>query len=95
MKRIYSGLVSAGIFLQLISGCSSTGSIGKGTMVSPPGRDIQTTLVPAGGSVVVDVEPEVPGTYTLLDHASFRTEKGAMGQLTVEGPPRPDIHSGR
>ncbi len=67
----------------------------EGDLVSPPGRHIQTTLVPAGGSVVVDVRPEVPGTYTLLDHSIFRTEKGAIGQLMVEGPPRPDIYSGQ
>lgn len=67
----------------------------EGDLVSPPGRFIQTTLVPAGGCVVVDVAPEVPGTYTLLDHSIFRTEKGAMGQLVVEGPSRPDIYSGR
>ncbi len=67
----------------------------EGDLVSPPARFIQTTLVPAGGSVVVEVTPEVPGTYTLLDHSMFRTEKGAMGQLMVEGPPRPDIYRGR
>ena len=66
----------------------------EGDLVSDPGQFIQTTLVPAGGAVVVDVTPQVPGTYTLLDHSTFRTEKGAMGQLIVEGPPRPDLYAG-
>ena len=67
----------------------------EGDLVSPPGRFIQTTLVPAGGAAVVDVTPKVPGTYTLLDHSMFRTEKGAMGQLVVEGAPQPQIYSGQ
>jgi copper-containing nitrite reductase len=67
----------------------------EGDLESPPGRFIQTTLVPAGGAVVVEVTPKVPGTYTLLDHSMFRTEKGAMGQLVVEGSPQPGIYSGQ
>lgn len=35
---------------------------------------------------------EVPGTYTLVDHAIFRVEKGAVGFLQVEGEPRHDIY---
>jgi len=61
-------------------------------LVSPPGRSIQTTLVPAGGATVVEFGVEVPGTYTLVDHAIFRVEKGAVGFLTVEGDPRHDIY---
>ncbi|MBI3996987.1 MAG: nitrite reductase, copper-containing [Candidatus Omnitrophica bacterium] len=60
--------------------------------ISPPGRSIQTTLVPAGGSTTVEFGVEVPGNYTLLDHAIFRVEKGAVGYLKVEGPPRHDIY---
>jgi len=60
-------------------------------LISPPARSIQTTLVPAGGATVVEFGVEVPGTYTLVDHAIFRIEKGAVGFLKVEGEPRPDI----
>jgi len=35
---------------------------------------------------------EVPGTYTLVDHAIFRVEKGAVGFLEVEGKPRHDLY---
>jgi copper-containing nitrite reductase len=61
-------------------------------LVSPPGRSIQTTLVPAGGATVVEFGLEVPGSYTLVDHAIFRVEKGAVGFLNVEGEPRHDLY---
>jgi len=60
-------------------------------LVSPPARHVQTTSVPPGGATVVELEPVVPGTYTLLDHAIFRVDKGCVGFLTVSGPERPDI----
>ena len=61
-------------------------------LVSAPARSVQTTLVPAGGATVVDFLAEVPGDYTLVDHAIFRVEQGAVGFLTVSGPPRHDIY---
>jgi len=64
----------------------------EGDLLSPPARSVQTTLVPAGGSTVVEFGLEVPGTYTLVDHAIFRIEKGAVGYLQVEGEPRHDIY---
>lgn len=60
-------------------------------LISPPAHGVQTTLVPAGGATVVEFGLEVPGTYTLVDHAIFRIEKGAVGFLEVQGDPRPDI----
>ena len=64
----------------------------EASLVSPPARSIQTTLVPAGGATVVDFKVEVPGAYTLVDHAIFRIGKGAIGYLNVEGEPRPDLY---
>lgn len=64
----------------------------EGDLVSPPARSVQTTLVPAGGATVVEFALEVPGTYTLVDHAIFRVEKGAVGFLEVEGKPRHDLY---
>ena len=61
-------------------------------LVSPPGHSIQTTLVPAGGATVVDFSVEVPGNYTLVDHAIFRVEQGAVGYLQVDGASRHDIY---
>ncbi len=64
----------------------------EGDLVSKPAHSIQTTLVPAGGSTLVEFGLEVPGTYTLVDHAIFRVEKGAVGYLEVEGKPNPQIY---
>ena len=61
-------------------------------LISPPARSIQTTLVPAGGATVVEFGVEVPGTYTLVDHAIFRIEQGAVGFLQVAGAPRHDLY---
>lgn len=62
----------------------------------PPVRDVQTTLVPAGGSTVVDFKVEVPGTFILVDHSIFRTfHKGTIGMLQVEGPENKLIYSGQ
>ena len=66
----------------------------EGDLVSPPARFVQTTLVPAGGATVVEFQTVVPGIYTLVDHAMFRMEKGAVGLLRVLGQPRPDIYRG-
>ena len=90
--RIYFG--NAGP--NLISSCHLIGEIfdkvyREGDLVDPPAHSIQTTLVPAGGATVVELGVEVPGTYTLLDHAIFRIEQGAVGYLEVTGPPRHDI----
>ncbi len=59
-------------------------------------HNVQTTVVPVGGTSMVDLEVEVPGSYQLVDHSMFRAfNKGAMGALQVDGRERPDIFSGR
>src|SRR6187549_1349380 len=35
-------------------------------------EQVQTTIVPAGGSAMVEFSVEVPGTYILVDHSLFR-----------------------
>lgn len=64
----------------------------EGDLVSKPAHSIQTTLVPAGGSTIVEFGLEVPGTYTLVDHAIFRVEKGAVGYLEAEGKPNHQVY---
>ncbi len=55
-------------------------------------RNVQTTLVPAGGATWVEFTVEVPGTYTLVDHALSRAlDKGAVAQLVVEGEANPEV----
>lgn len=59
-------------------------------------ENVQTTLVPAGGSAIVEFKLEVPGTYILVDHSIFRTfNKGALGMLKVEGPENKAVYSGK
>ncbi|GHA57008.1 nitrite reductase, copper-containing [Pontibacter akesuensis] len=58
--------------------------------------NVQTTLVPAGGSAITEFKADVPGTYILVDHSIFRAfNKGALGMLKVEGPEYKDIYSGQ
>ena len=64
----------------------------EGDLVDPPAHDVSVTLVPSGGTAVVEMTFDVPGDYTLMDHSAFRTEKGAVGTIKAEGPPRPDIY---
>ena len=64
----------------------------EGDLINSPARSVQTTLVPPGGATVVQFGVEVPGNYTLVDHAIFRVEQGAVGYLHVEGEPRHDIY---
>ncbi|KAF7587304.1 hypothetical protein BBP40_007436 [Aspergillus hancockii] len=61
-------------------------------VLSPPGQSVQTVSVPPGGSTIVDMKMVVPGTYTLVDHAIFRLEKGAKGFLNVSGEQRPQFY---
>ncbi|HET9792352.1 MAG TPA: copper-containing nitrite reductase [Candidatus Angelobacter sp.] len=57
----------------------------EGDLISPPARGIQTTLIPSGGSSVVEFTAHVPGAYLLVDHSIFRIMKGAIGQIMVQG----------
>lgn len=55
-------------------------------------RNVQTTLVPAGGAAWVEFTVDVPGTYALVDHSISRAlGKGAVAQIVVEGDPKPEI----
>jgi nitrite reductase (NO-forming) len=64
----------------------------EGSLVSAPLQSVQTTLVPAGGSSVLEFKLDVPGDYTLVDHSIFRIEKGAVGTLHVDGPEAPEVY---
>ncbi|MFS8572533.1 MAG: copper-containing nitrite reductase [Clostridia bacterium] len=59
---------------------------------SEAATNIQTTLIPAGGAAWVEFTVDVPGEYTLVDHAINRAlGKGAVATLYVEGPENPEI----
>ena len=57
----------------------------EGSLLSPPLLNVQTTLVPAGGAVMVEYKAEVPETLTVVDHSLFRILRGALGTITVQG----------
>ncbi len=64
--------------------------------VVPTQEQVQTTLVPAGGSAIVDFKLDVPGTFILVDHSIFRAfNKGALGMMKVDGPPNLLVYSGK
>jgi nitrite reductase (NO-forming) len=55
-------------------------------------RNVQTTLIPAGGAAIVELTLELPGRFLLVDHSLSRAmDKGALGSLVVTGPERPEI----
>jgi nitrite reductase (NO-forming) len=91
--RIY--FVNGG--LNLISSFHAIGShwdkvYPEGTLLGPPLRGSQTTLVPPGGSTIVELVGQVPAVLVLVDHALSRAfDKGALGQIIVEGEPNPEI----
>jgi copper-containing nitrite reductase len=65
----------------------------EGSLLSPPLLNVQTTLVPAGGAVMVEYKAEVPETLTLVDHSLFRILRGALATITVQGQANPAIIS--
>lgn len=66
----------------------------EGSLTSEPLKDVQSTLVPTGGSVVVEFTLEVPGNFVLVDHSLSRAERGLVGYLQVEGPENTEIYDG-
>ncbi|WP_242928920.1 copper-containing nitrite reductase [Pontibacter vulgaris] len=58
--------------------------------------NVQTTLVPAGGSAITEFKADVPGNYVLVDHSIFRAfNKGALGMIKVEGGENKRLYSGQ
>ena len=59
-------------------------------------HNVQTTLVPPGGSAITEFKLDVPGNFIMVDHAIFRAfNKGALGILQVDGPENKMIFSGQ
>ena len=55
-------------------------------------RDVQTTLVPAGGATITEFKVDYPGSYLLVDHALSRVGKGLVGAIEVSGAANPDVY---
>jgi nitrite reductase (NO-forming) len=59
-------------------------------------KNVQTTLIPAGGAAIVDFKAKVPGSYVMVDHSIFRAfNKGALAILKIDGPEDKSIYSGK
>ncbi len=59
-------------------------------------EQVQTTLVPAGGSTIVEFTLNTTGTYILVDHSIFRTfNKGSLGMLKVDGEEDKSVNTGK
>ena len=57
-------------------------------------ENVQTTLIPAGGAVIVEFKVEEPGEYVLVDHSIFRAfNKGAIGKVIVTGEKNPQVYN--
>jgi len=59
-------------------------------------KNVQTTLIPAGGSAVATFKAKVPGSYVMVDHSIFRAfNKGALAILKIDGKEDKTIYSGK
>ena len=59
-------------------------------------KNVQTTLIPAGGAAIVSFTARVPGSYVLVDHSIFRAfNKGALAIMKIDGPENKAIYSGK
>ena len=64
--------------------------------ILPNQHNVQTTVIPVGGSTMVEFKADVLGEYALVDHSMFRAfNKGAMGMMKVEGRDNELIYSGK
>ncbi|MBC3868876.1 nitrite reductase, copper-containing [Undibacterium oligocarboniphilum] len=59
-------------------------------------KNVQTTLIPAGGAAVVEYTTKVPGSFVMVDHSIFRAfNKGALAIIKVDGTENKAIYSGK
>jgi nitrite reductase (NO-forming) len=59
-------------------------------------RNVQTTVIPAGGAAIATFTARVPGSYVMVDHSLFRAfNKGALAILKIDGPENKAIYSGK
>ena len=59
-------------------------------------ENVQSTLIPAGGAAMIEFKVDIPGSFTIVDHSIFRAfNKGALGQLVVEGEDHPEVMTKR
>ncbi|MBZ0306455.1 MAG: nitrite reductase, copper-containing, partial [Anaerolineae bacterium] len=58
-------------------------------------KNVQTTMIPAGGAAIVEFKVDVPSSLILVDHSIFRAfNKGALAILEVDGSPNTRVFEG-
>lgn len=68
-------------------------SVEGGSLIN---ENVQTTLIPAGGAVMIEFKVDAPGEYLLVDHSIFRAfNKGALAQLQVYGEENERVYKGK
>jgi len=63
----------------------------EGSLNGTVNHNVQTTLVPSAGAVIVEFKIDVPGDYLLVDHSIFRVAKGAIGIISAKGKEDPSV----
>lgn len=64
-----------------------------GAILSPPLQNVQTAMIAPGSAIMIEFTAEVPGNYLLVDHSLSRSiDKGALAELTIEGPDQPELY---
>jgi nitrite reductase (NO-forming) len=59
-------------------------------------KNVQTTLIPAGGAAIATFKAQVPGSYVMVDHSIFRAfNKGALAILKIDGAEDKKVYSGK
>ncbi|AMO23939.1 copper-containing nitrite reductase [Ramlibacter solisilvae] len=59
-------------------------------------KNVQTTLIPAGGAAIATFQATVPGSYVMVDHSIFRAfNKGALAIMKIDGKEDKSIYSGK
>ncbi|WP_435628279.1 copper-containing nitrite reductase [Candidatus Ferrigenium straubiae] len=56
-----------------------------------PLQNVQTTVVPPGGSAMVEFKARVPAKYIFVDHALSRFAKGNAAIMIAEGDEQPNV----
>lgn len=59
-------------------------------------ENVQTTMIPAGGSAITEFKVSAPGTFIIVDHSLTRAfNRGALAQMKVVAPEEKLVYSGK
>ncbi|MCB0466134.1 MAG: nitrite reductase, copper-containing [Aequorivita sp.] len=59
-------------------------------------KNVQTTLIPAGGATIIELKINAPGEYLMVDHSIFRAfNKGALAVIDAKGEKNDKVYKGK